>query len=266
MQNKNELLKQLNKLNREIESLENFISNCPEETLITRTLSSGVHKYYAKQEDENGKIKEHYLNHNQRSLAETLAKKEYALACIKDKKNERWFIEQTIAHEERESKAEQLLRTKPGIAALILPTLKDFDDIVTKWESTEYIRSNLNPEHLIVPTVIPGLFVRSKSESLITSCLTQKGIPLRYEEENHFGDIVLHPDFTCMNPRTHNIFYLEHYGRMDDPAYIRKQRWREDQYRKAGIYPWKNLLITTETDSQPLDVRWLEKIIDYYLL
>ena len=266
MLNKNDLKVRIEKLNYEIESLEKYVNNCPEGKLIVRTNPSGSHRYYVKKKDENGKIIEQYLNKSQRQIAVVLANKEYANACIKDRNNEKQYLQLMLSNECRESDTEKLLLTKPGIAKLVIPNLRQFDDYVTEWKNAKYIRSKEHPEHLTVPTIVPDLIVRSKSESMITSCLVQSGVPFRYEEEHQFGNILLHPDFTCMNPRTHEIFYLEHYGRVDDASYVLDQRWREDQYRKAGIYPWKNLLITTETDNQPLDLIWLKEIIGHYLL
>ena len=257
---------QLEQLKKEIANLDNFIANCPDCKLITRRQQNGSYKYALKKKDEDGVLRQHYLNRDQMQLAKLLAKRDYAIACRKDKQNEKWFLEQTLAHEERESEAEKLLLSKPGIAQLVIPTLKVYDDYVTEWQNADYVRSNYHPEHLIIPTIVRDLYVRSKSEEIITNFLVQKSIPFRYEEVNKIGKYELCPDFTCMNPRTHEIFYLEHYGKVDDPGYMADQRRREDLYRKIGVYPWKNLLITTEAENRPLDIRWLEQIANYYLL
>ena len=266
MNDKKLLYEQLEKLKKEIAKLDNFINNCPDDKLIMRHQQNGSYKYAVKKKDEDGVLRQHYLNRNQMQQAELLAKRDYAIACKKDKQNEKWFIEQTLAHENRESDAKKLLLSKPGIAQLVVPMLKVHDDYVTEWQNADYVRSTFHPEHLIVPTLVPDLYVRSKSEEIITNFLVQKSIPFRYEEVNKIGKYELCPDFTCMNPRTHEIFYLEHYGKVDDPGYMADQKWREELYRKIGVYPWKNLLITTEAENQPLDVRWLEQIVNYYLL
>lgn len=264
--NEKEYLKQhFEKLNNEIRSLQLFIDSCPEGQLISRRNNDGTFRYAVRKKD-GSKTKEQYLNRKDRTLAEMFAKKEYAIACLKDKVSERWLTEQELAFKEKEKHSDHLLKKRPGIAALVLPTLKNHDDYVMRWQQADYKKSTLHPENLKFSTVVPGLMVRSKSESLIVALLVKYGIPFRYEEELVINGVTLHPDFTCMNPRTHEIFYLEHQGKWDDPGYVKEVRRRENHYLNAGIYPWKNLLFTTETADQPLDVQWLETIIKYYLL
>lgn len=254
------------KLEKEIMSLQNFINRCPDGQLICRQRGNGRMEFSVKKKDESGVQKEIYLGQPQHSLAETLAKKEYALACLKDRQNELWFVKQQIAHMEREDKAELLLKKHPGIAQLVLPSLKKQDNFVKEWKESDYKRSDLNPEHLIVTTILPDLLVRSKSESSLVTLFETNGVPFRYEEEHVINGVRLHPDFTCLNPRTHEIFYWEHHGRVDDPKYVKEQQWREEQYRQAGIFPWINLLITTETEGNPLNMQWAESIIKHYLI
>ena len=213
MSRKKILEEQLETLNKEIASLGYFIEKCPEGKLIVRTNPRGSYYYSVKKADENGKTIEKYLSQQDQSMATALAKKEYAMACLKDKRHEKWLIEQLLFNETRESHTDHLLNSKPGIANLVLPTLKSYDDYVAEWQDADYVKSGKNPEHLKFATVIPELYVRSKSESLIVSILVKLGIPFRYEEEMRIGKFILHPDFTCMNPRTHEICYLEHQGK-----------------------------------------------------
>lgn len=266
MSEKNYIKQQCQKLDREINSLQRFIDKCPEGRLISRKGKNGACYYYVKTTDESGKLQETYINKDQLDLALVLAKKEYALASLKDKKNEKWFIQQQFAHKTKPDHVTLLLEKHPGIAQLVLPTLKSYDDYVQAWKDADYKRSNFMPEHLKFTTIVPGLLVRSKSESSIVTLLEKHDVPYHFEEEYDINGVVLHPDFTCMNPRTHEIFYWEHYGKVDDPKYMKDQHRREELYQQAGIYPWINLLITTETDDTPLNLQWAETIIKNFLL
>ena len=62
------------------------------------------------------------------------------------------------------------------------------------------------------------------------------------------------------------MFYLEHLGALDKQGYIEEWNKRQFQLAKAGIIPWKNLLITTETRDQPLDINWVDDLIKFYLM
>lgn len=165
-----------------------------------------------------------------------------------------------------ERKTDILLRNHPGLSALVLPQLRSKEDAVAKWRDAEYKRSTRHAENLKYPTVIPGLFVRSKSEADIISRLEFFGIPFRYEEEIIINGVAYHPDFSCLSPTTFEIKYWEHQGGWDKESYIEPLKNREATLASVGIIPWKNHIITTETLDQPLDITWVDMLIQYFLL
>ncbi|MBO7392365.1 MAG: hypothetical protein J6U77_07685, partial [Verrucomicrobia bacterium] len=73
-------------------------------------------------------------------------------------------------------------------------------------------------------------------------------------------------DFKCKNMRTGKVFWWEHQGKWDDPGYVSGLPAREELLYKAGLVPWKNLIITTETQDLPLDLQWVDEIIRFFLL
>ncbi len=261
----NQLKEQKARLDREIVRLEEYIKTSPGGSLISRTEPSGNISYSCRKPLPGGKKKETYINRKDIALAEKLAARDYAKARLKDVKNEKAFIEHQIRYLSRPKETDQYLLKHPRQAQLIIDRLKPKDEYARKWMEADYIRSNKYPEALIYPTILPELKVRSKSEADIAGCLVHNEVAFRYEELNIVNGIALHPDFTCLNARTREIFFIEHQGRWDDPKYVADVRWREDQYLKAGIYPWKQLLITTETEKMPFDINWFQQIVDYYL-
>ena len=78
-----------------------------------------------------------------------------------------------------------------------------------------YEKNPKYPEHLIHKTV-SGIYVRSKSESMIALQLYTEKIPFRYECALQLGETTLYPDFTILHPKTGEIFYWEHFGMMDE--------------------------------------------------
>lgn len=134
-----------------------------------------------------------------------------------------------------------------------------------EWFHSSYRRNHKHPENLIHKS-ISGNILRSKSEVLIDLSLYQHRIPYRYECELCLGDIVLYPDFTIRHPSTGELFYWEHFGMMDHPAYSHDFIKKLQIYTENGIIPTLHLITTYETQKHPLTIENVDKIItDYFM-
>ena len=140
-----------------------------------------------------------------------------------------------------------------------------------------------------------GVRVRSKSEVLIADALARHGIPYRYEyplklkKNRKIGDhpstcsgttvrsgttvssrttdsITIHPDFLCLNVRTRQEFYWEHFGLMDSPEYAKNAAGKLRLFTENGIFPGRNLIITMETQTEPLSTQTIDLTIKQYLI
>ena len=129
--------------------------------------------------------------------------------------------------------------------------------------NAHYDRNPKAPENLIHKTAF-GLRVRSKSESLIATLLYTKRIPFRYECALYLGGVVVYPDFTILHPVTDEIYYFEHLGMMDNPDYCAKSYSKLQFYISHGIVPTFNLITTYETKDKPLDMDYVETLIEHY--
>jgi len=266
MSNYNSLYKRKKALEKELATLQNYLDSAPEGTLISRQKSIGQYKYYNYRLSPDGKKKETYIPQSNAVLAEKLACKAYAAKRLSDCKKELRILSDYLSFYGSEKEADRFLKAHPGAAKLILPLVEHLDAYAKQWQEAPYIRSEIHPEDLIYPTLNPNLKVRSKSEGDIYGRLVFFQVPRRYEEQIIINGIAIHPDFTCLNVRTREVFYWEHQGAWDKLDYVHKLPGREDQYRMAGIIPWKNLIITTETKNQPLDINWVDTLIQYFLL
>ena len=253
-------------LDEEIQTLQHIINQSPKGSLISRKKSDGSYEYYQSVKDPEGKKKEIYLHKSDNETALGLAEKEYSLLRLKEAKKEKRIIDELINLDQNEKSYTRYLRQHPGAASLLIPAFEQKTPYAQQWKKYPYVRNDKHPEGLIVPTVVPDLNVRSKAEADIVSRLVHFGVPYRYEEEYVIDGIPFHPDFTCLNVKTNQVFFWEHQGRWDDPNYVRQLERRNLHFQKAGIIPWKNLIITTETSNQPLDIRWVDNLIQYYLL
>lgn len=114
--------------------------------------------------------------------------------------------------------------------------------------------------------VTEKLAVRSKSEAIVAESLIKNHIPFRYEPRLKLKAYTVHPDFMCLNVRTRTEFVWEHFGMMDDPEYAMKNVRKLHAYQADGWFPGKNLIITMEIKTNPIDAIAIQQIIEAYLL
>lgn len=254
-----------------------------DERLVARKGQNGSYRYYARKRGKEGKYEERYLGADDGNMARKMAFYEYRDARIKDALEEKNAINKMLAYYRKDSKLNEFQKAHPGHMNLIHDWIKtqavdslskeekEIFDAVERWKNAKYERSSLHPENLNVPTIVPGLFVRSKSESMMVSEFEKYHVAYRYEEVLRLVDsngkiILLSPDFSCQNMRTREIIRIEHLGKCDDEEYMENFWWREEIYRQNGIYLEKNLIVTTETKDSPLDINWVDEIIKYRLI
>lgn len=266
MNNLNNLSERISALESEIRYLENLIAAAPEGRLIARSLKSGGYRYSVKRPDADNKVREDYLAAEELATAKALALRDYAKQRILDAKQEKHYLQLEFNYLTKEKNAESFLKAHPGAAELVNPLIRKRSEQLEAWKNAPYERSTEFPEHLIYPTIIPGFMVRSKAEADILGRFEFFGAAYHYEEELRCGNDIIHPDFTCKNLSTGKTIYWEHQGGWDDPGYVRRLNRRNEIYCKLGISPGDNLIITAETGSHPLDIQWVDQLIQYYLL
>ena len=132
-----------------------------------------------------------------------------------------------------------------------------------EWARDKYDKSDLYPENLIHRTSL-GFKVRSKSELLIVEKLAEFDIIPRYEQVLYLGSFTFVPDFTFLDYEGEE-FYWEHAGLMDDPRYQASHKKKMELYERAGIVPWKNLIVTYDMDGQ-LNLPMIKSIIEHDVL
>lgn len=107
-----------------------------------------------------------------------------------------------------------------------------------------------------------GLLVRSKAEVMIATYLYENGIPFRYEEPLWLNGKMFCPDFTIRDPKTGTFYWYEHFGKMDDPKYVRDNIPKLITYSDNGIIPSVNLILTFETKKNKLSFPQIRSAIE----
>lgn len=126
------------------------------------------------------------------------------------------------------------------------------DDVCIKnWLKIPDCQNSFHPEARIHETK-SGKRVRSKSEVLIADSLFDYGILFKNETKIVIGEKVLFPDFEMLHPVHNTLCWWEHLGMLDDEKYVMNFFDKQNYYKKAGIIPGINLIITYETKERPL--------------
>ena len=199
-----------------------------------------------------------------RQEAEDLAYKLYLETELEDIDQKLFALRSFLKmYGSRSGGAEALLEKTPAIRELIYPRLLALPDDLGKWANEEYEQNTEYTEFLKYPTV-RGERVRSKSESQISYVLAKNHIPYRYECALPLNGIKFYPDFTIMRPFDRQIIIWEHFGLLDKPSYIDNATSKLNIYIKNGWIPGKNLIITTETEQFPLDIRQVEELVKFH--
>ncbi len=255
------------RLNRESEQLQKMLNNTPEGKLIIRSRKNGRVEYYHKTTLLPGCFEEKYISADNSELAVKLAWKRYAALKLNDIQKMQQASQRYLDTITATPSSQTFLETHPLFKDLIYPLQLPTDERYRQWMQSDYPRKLDHADGLKYPTIVPQLYVRSKSEADIAARLVHYGVPFHFEEALNSGGIILYPDFKCICLSTGKFFWWEHQGKWDDEEYVKNNVfYREQQLYKAGLIPWKNLIITTETLNEPLDIQWIDEIIKHYLL
>ena len=136
---------------------------------------------------------------------------------------------------------------------------------VKEWQETPYQQLDEYTERKNIKS-ISGLYVRSKTEAVIAGELYRHDIPFRYECALPVNTAVYYPDFLLLDPETGGLIPWEHFGMMDDMEYFIDYKRKMEEYEKAGIVPWDNLIVTYGKSNSGIDGRMIESMIKAWLL
>lgn len=204
-----------------------------------------------------------YIPKSNRPLAEKLAKKKYLSLLLEDLENEKTALSFYLRHRSSSAKSELLLTTPSEYQRLLAPYFTPLSKELADWMNASYEHNTSHPENLIYKGVSNTL-LRSKSEVLIDMLLRTHKIPFRYECVLQLSHSIIYPDFTIRHPLTGNFYYWEHFGLMDNSAYLGNAISKLNLYATNGIIPGIHLITTYETKDHPLNPEIIEKYIEYF--
>lgn len=220
----------------------------------------------AGKESDAGKnqINGEYISKKRQSLIRELAQKNYYLKKISSLQDELKLINSLLECIKTASDVNDNIVSPSRKELIETVTLSDIE-YVSRWLEVEY-------KHKVFFEDVPELFtakgerVRSKSEVIIADTLTRLNVPYRYEFPVALKNVVVHPDFFCLNVRTREEFLWEHFGMMSDVEYSEAAVEKLMLYQSCGIFPGANLLISMETQTKPVSTKQIERIVNKFLI
>lgn len=247
--------RRLKQIEKEIPAIENKLQGYPEENLIVAGAGTNT-KWY---KTLNGK--KEYLPKSRLALASNLAGKKYLSKKLMELEEEKKALSNYLKKTSQNTADDMFTdyRYKELLQREFAHNVPDIE----KWRSEEYQHSEKYPERLVHRTYA-GHMVRSKSETMIANALYIRKIPYRYECLLELEGQEFYPDFTILHPQTRRIWYYEHFGKMDDPEYVKKVSSKLWIYSRNGLFMGQNLIATFETEKNPLDISQVEQLIQYY--
>lgn len=253
-----EIEKELQMLYKENKEIKEKLKKAPKGNLRISN-SHSKREYYHIQEGEkkNGK----YIKKKDMWLAIAIAQRDYdreLLVCIE----RRISLLEKFQERLNYKKPEEVYGTlNPYRRTLVTPHILTDEEYVKQWMEVEYQRKAFEEEESSFITE-KGERVRSKSEKIIADKLYSMGIPYRYECPILLSNSIrIYPDFTMLKMPDRKVVYMEHFGLLDEGAYLETTMRKLKLYNENGIVLGDNLLITCETSRNPLNVKMLDSML-----
>ncbi len=214
-----------------------------------------------------GSWKRIYIPKSQIEVAKALAQKSYDEKLLRVAEKQLSALDCFLKDFDPDALKKVFEELSPERKNLIDGLVLDDESFIRKWAAFQYSPGAFGPND---PEFYSkkGERVRSKSEVIIADTFREFGVPYRYEQPHEIikGEKLWRPDFTVLNVRERKEIIFEHFGKMNDPDYVRRNMWKFSQYIRQGYFPGDKLVFTVESDTRPLSTKELELIIKKYLI
>ena len=254
-------------LEESILKLQKSLKKAPEGSLWVH--KKGTYTQYGIYLNENNESKLKYLSVKEKKLIQELQQKSYNEKILFVLKKQVSCLRKTLSFLKEESPEVVFNHLSEEKQKLTIPVTLSNEEYAKQWQSKKYEAPGFSENSLLYVTQ-SGLRVRSKSEIIIADLLQQKKVPFLYESplelKTFYGKKIFHPDFCCLNLRTRQEFYWEHFGMMDDPEYSANAVGKLKIFNENHFKQGKNLIITMESQSNPLTAKETLRVIEDFLM
>ncbi|MDD6797236.1 MAG: hypothetical protein PUE71_02995 [Clostridia bacterium] len=254
-----------------LRKIEKYILAAPEGSLKFQQKNGKIYYYHQNKNIKTNRWEKTYIKKNQMNLAKSLAQKGYFLDVRSVLKEQLHLLHNFIGKYD-EKGIDQIYSELPEERKILIePVSVGLKEKMDAWNSEIYEPYLAFPDNMIYETE-QGEMVRSKSELIIANVLYQYRNDIEYKYERPLelktkdgNSIIVHPDFTIINKHTGRIYYYEHAGRMDEPKYASEFVKKMNMYLNNDILQERDLIVTYETYSMPLDISCVKKFVQSIL-
>jgi hypothetical protein len=257
------LKKQQTIIETAIKMVKKRLRSSPEGSLRVEKKGNIYQYYHRRTPDE---VRGIYIARKNQALASALAQKNYDTNLLEVLESQLNAIKDFLKSFDPNAVQRIYSNLSAPRRALIDKGFLTDEEFVAQWQAVPYQRLGFrkdDPEYYTQR----GERVRSKSEILIADALYRHNIPYRYEYPLYVdGVLVAAPDFNCLNVRLRKEHYWEHLGMMGDKDYVNHNVKKLERYSLARDFDESGLILTFETESQPINTRVIEEKIRKYLM
>lgn len=258
-----ELILRKRMLNELIKAKQNAVGDAPKGSLrIIKNRRTFQYYHRTSEKDVSGK----YIPRKDVEKAILLAQKDYDAKLLKALTEQQKAIENFLKNYDPDAAALVFDNLTEARKQLVKPIFLTDEEFVKQWQNETYAKLGFGKDEPEYYTA-RGERVRSKSEILIADALYRHNIPYRCEfPVSSHGIVFAAPDFNCLNVRLRKEYYWEHLGMMGNEDYANRNVKKIEKYTLADDFDETGLILTMETDKNPLNTKVIEEMIKRYLL
>ncbi len=229
------------------------------------TDQDGNRRYFQRIPATGNRKKEHcYGVKKKPELLKDLVRKEYVVKALRILEKDIKALETVVKKYQpvdEDSVMEIFVEKYPELSDGIYVNRIDEEEWKARFSRIE----KYHPENL-KHTALDGTESRSKNEIYIASRLDHYGLTYRWDAPTGIPGLYRVPDFTIRRKRDGKVIYWEHMGMMYDLESRIDNKRKLEEYEKAGIVPWDNLILTYDTRDGGLRANLIEAMIHGWLL
>lgn len=250
---------------RALASAEKKLSHVPEGRIVLRTVR-GRSRFYQRlpntQPTSKVRYRDKYLGTNKKTLLSDLANKRYHSALCPCLTEEIAALNSFLDsyHPEKKYLAYECL--PPDLRAQVSPLFLSSAEKCRHWQNQQFENNPFQIDPQYSHTTARGETVRSRAECILCDKVGRKQLAYHYEEKLVIGNVTVYPDITIMHPQTCELYYLEFFGMMDNPAYSKKAFDKIQLYLSAGLGP--NLISIFDSKDAPFNFNKFDAILKSY--
>ena len=256
------LRKRRNELRKIIKKTEASVKRAPDGILKCGRRKNTL-EYYWK---APGAVRYCYIPKKNRKFAAALAQKSYDEKVLRLAKQEEELISKLIKTCEADAIDAAYEKCPEGRKLLIEPVRPSDDEFREEWNKQPSCLLGFGENDSEFYTM-RGERVRSKSEVLIANTLYGYGVDYLFECKILLpGYGTANPDFFVLDIKNRRTIIWEHLGKMGDPAYVERNLRKINGYLKLGYIIGETLILTFESESQPISTAVIENTVKHYFL